>query len=161
MTPTVLLGVVSFILGAGGALVISRLAGRLGLIDSPNHRSSHSIPTPRGGGVGLLAAFLLSGQVAGISPAFWIPLGALSLFSFLGDRIEVPPKFCLPIQVMLLGILVIAAWQPGPVGGFPSVLLFIFWTVYLVGTANIYNFMDGINGMAGIAGACGLVLMAG
>jgi Fuc2NAc and GlcNAc transferase len=59
-----------------------------------------------------------------------------------------------------VGLLVIAAWQPGPVGGFPSVLLFIFWTVYLVGTANIYNFMDGINGMAGIAGACGLALLS-
>ena len=94
-----------FILGGLGAWAVSRSAGRFGLIDTPNDRSSHSRPTPRGGG--LLAAFLLSALAGGVPTAFWVPLSALSLFALLGDRIDLSPKWRLPIQAILMGILVL------------------------------------------------------
>jgi len=96
-----------FILGGLGAWAVSRSAGRFGLMDTPNERSSHSTPTPRGGGVGLLAAFLLSALAGGEPAAFWLPLSALSLFALLGDRIDLSPKWRLPIQAILMGILVL------------------------------------------------------
>jgi len=103
----VLLWLAGFILGGLGAWAVSRSAGRFGLIDTPNDRSSHSRPTPRGGGVGLLAAFLLSALAGGVPAAFWVPLSALSLFAFLGDRIDLSPKWRLPVQGILMGILVL------------------------------------------------------
>lgn len=50
----------SFALGGAGAWFISRFAFRFGLMDIPNERSSHEIPIPipKGGGIGILAAFL-------------------------------------------------------------------------------------------------------
>ena len=102
----VLLWLAGFILGGLGAWAVSRSAGRFGLIDTPNDRSSHSRPAPRGGG-GLLAAFQLSALAGGEPAAFWLPLSALSLFALLGDRIDLSPKWRLPIQAILMGILVL------------------------------------------------------
>src|SRR4030066_893408 len=43
------------------AAAISRIGHRLALIDNPNIRSSHSLPTPRGGGIGIWLAFVIIG----------------------------------------------------------------------------------------------------
>src|SRR3990172_12229084 len=43
------------------AATISRIGHRLALIDNPNIRSSHSLPTPRGGGIGIWLAFVIIG----------------------------------------------------------------------------------------------------
>jgi Fuc2NAc and GlcNAc transferase len=157
----VLLWMSVFILGGLGAWIVRQLAGRFGLIDSPTERSSHLTPTPRGGGVGIMAAFLVLALAEGVLPAVWFPLSALSLFAFLGDRIEIPPKWRLLVQGILMGILVLGNMQSGSQVGFTSVLIFVFWVVFLVGTTNFYNFMDGINGLAGITGVSALALMAG
>ncbi len=61
---------------------------RLGLIDQPSARSSHLRPTPKGGGVGMAAAFLLTAVVLDMPIAFWLPLGLLAGLSFRGDQVE-------------------------------------------------------------------------
>ena len=49
---------ISLALGGAGAWIISRFAFQWGLVDRPNERSSHSRPTPKGGGLGILAVFV-------------------------------------------------------------------------------------------------------
>lgn len=128
-------------------------------MDCPSPRSSHSDPTPRGGGTGILAAFLLSATATGISMTFWLPISVLSVLAFWGDQIDLSPKFRLYAQLLLMGILVVGfGHQPcNPLWFLPWAL---FWTVFIAGTANVYNFMDGINGMSGITGFLGFGLLA-
>ena len=132
-------------LGAMGAWIISFWGPKLELIDKPNERSSHKRPTPKGGGVGILAAFVLVSLIRGLSIPAIAAATTLALVSFRGDQKELTPRFRLTVQfscaaLALLGIgcelvpKLAWAWLP-PL--FPASLIFI------VGTANFYNFMDG------------------
>ena len=56
--------ILSLLAIALGAFMVSRISWRLGLIDQPNARSSHSRATPKGGGVGMAAAFLFAAIVS-------------------------------------------------------------------------------------------------
>lgn len=143
---------------------MSRVAHRISLIDHPNHRSSHSIPTPRGGGIGIVAAFVLSAVVLppiinGAHATIWIPIIALSLLAFLGDRFELSPKVRLLGQLFLVTTFIVLT-SNFTYFSMRQILLILLWTVFIVGTANFYNFMDGINGIAGITGVIGFALLA-
>lgn len=132
---------------------------KLSLLDNPNSRSSHDTVTPKGGGIGILAAFFICSIALSISKSFWIPAVFLSLFSLWGDRSEIRPKVRLFFQfvtgiILLVGILM----EKG--GGFTIYALIPLLLVFLVGTANYYNFMDGINGIAGITGIIGFGLIS-
>lgn len=113
------------------------------LQDIPNERSLHTEPIPRTGGIALMAG-ILSGWVLLIQFwAWWIVLPALGLFvlSLVDDVRSLSPK------TRLLGhffAAFIVLWGAGvPVLWLLPVLLFIVWMT------NLYNFMDGSDGMAG------------
>lgn len=155
---------------AAGAVVVSflatlgirRAAGGLGLIDVPNERSSHALPTPKGGGVAIaissLAAMGLL-YVLRIMPAHLFlalaPGGAAVAAVGLID--DITP---LTARVRLLVHFMAAAWAVvciGPVGLFhhfgPETtglrwLEYALSTVGIVWFLNMYNFMDGIDGIA-------------
>ncbi|MBW1792431.1 MAG: hypothetical protein JRJ14_09305 [Deltaproteobacteria bacterium] len=165
----------SFTLGALGAWLIACFGNTLGLLDRPNERSSHNQPTPKGGGIGLLAAFLFSSLYTGISIWFWIPAANLSVLGFFTDRFEISPQVRLILQFIaaltfLVPILFFNSF-PHPIFqnassnassislGF-SILLLVLLSIFIVGTANYYNFMDGINGIASITGVVGFGLIA-
>jgi Fuc2NAc and GlcNAc transferase len=146
----------SLLIGYIGALGLSRLAVKWGFVDIPNPRSSHGCPTPKGGGIGILAVFILASLILKLSLAFLIPAAFLSLLSFFGDKFELSPKIRLPVQFVAALILVLFSYL-----GFEiSALLLVFYVVFIVSTANWFNFMDGINGIAGIAGIVGFSLLA-
>lgn len=133
---------------------------KLGLVDFPTTRSSHSHPTPRGGGIGIFTAFLLSAVYSGIPSAVWIPVSALAIWALLGDYIDFSPKLRLVGQLFLASVIIIFTCRTTPSSA--RYLIFLgFWTIYLVATANFYNFMDGINGIAAITGFIAFALMAG
>lgn len=149
----------SLVLGGVGAWLIGHYGNRFGLTDEPNERSSHKEPTPKGGGVGILAAFLLASIVVGIPVPFWLPAVFLGVLSFLGDRLDFSAKVRLLFQITA-AFLVIAGTG---VSGLPhrnQLILFIPIAIFIAGTANIYNFMDGINGIAAITGIVGFGLAA-
>lgn len=154
---------ICIILGGAGAWIVGHYAGSIGLIAQPNSRSSHDEPLPNGGGMGILAAFLVSSIVLKISLTFWIPAALLSLLSFLGDRIEVSFKIRLLVQFAAALILLSVCFSSDQ---FPvlniylTILLILVCAVYIVGTANFYNFMDGIDGISGITGIVGFGLIA-
>ena len=159
MEREITLGVFAIVLGALGAFMVSRFGLRLGLIDLPNSRSSHFRATPKGGGIGIVAAFLITAVLSGMAVVFWLPLGIMAGLSLRVDQIEISPKLRLAAQIILMGILVF-----GTGAGFVHVTLRIllapFWIIFIVGTANFFNFMDGINGIAGISGLVAFGLLA-
>ena len=138
-----------------------------GLMDVPNARSSHEIPTPRGGGVAIVLSFLMvlpfMGVAGGLSSSFLTSLigaGALTaLIGFLDDHGHIAARW------RLLGHFIAAVWALYWIGGMPPVEAFGFlldlgWlghitaVIYLVWMLNLYNFMDGIDGLASVEAIC-------
>ena len=122
------------------------------LLDQPNARSSHSLPTPRGGGV----AFVLVGSAAVACLGAWIPVLCLplALVGFLDDRHTLPASLRYGVQVVTALVLVlISPWPLHLIGLLPWLLLLITGTAVI----NFTNFMDGLDGL--VAG-CMAVLFA-
>ena len=109
-------------------------------------------PTPKGGGIGILAAFVFASLILKVSPAFWVPACLLSFVSLLGDKAEIHPKLRLPIQFVaaIVFLLLFLFFSPSDNSTAIAVILLLVFSVFIVGTANWYNFMDGINGIAAI-----------
>lgn len=140
--------------------VVRSLLLRFAILDHPNPRSSHTAPTPRGGGIGVLV--ILLPVWAAILAAFaenetwWlVPFGALALagVSWIDDLRDLPPPLRLAAQLIAAGVAAISL--PGPVfqGLLPPIAdaaLAIFFWVWFV---NLFNFMDGIDGLAGVEAA--------
>ena len=162
--------ILSFLLGAAGAWLVSRYAYQLGLMDLPNYRSSHHYPTPKGGGIGIVAAFAAVSLFCGISPLFWLPATILALMSLAGDRVDLSAATRLIIQFLAAIVLLFGIWHVSPIFSsfsgsnlFHNVIpaiVFVASAIFLVGTANFYNFMDGINGMAAMTGIVAFGLLA-
>jgi Fuc2NAc and GlcNAc transferase len=149
----------SFTFGALGAWIVTCFGNTLSLLDHPNERSSHYIPTPKGGGIGILISFVFVCIFHKINFTFWFPLSIASIVGFCGDRIELSPKTRLFIQFLAAFALILGMDH----SKFNIILLVLFslpFAVFIVGTANFYNFMDGINGIAGITGLVGFGLLA-
>jgi len=136
---------------------MSRYAYKFGLVDRPNERSSHSIATPRGGGVGIVLAFLFAGFFLK-DYLFIILAGVVGLIGLLEDRFAILPKIRLLFQFVIAALVVILF--RGVPASVITVFVFLFWIVFIAGTANFFNFMDGINGIAGLTGFVGFGLMA-
>jgi Fuc2NAc and GlcNAc transferase len=158
-TIELVLYLISFLVGGVGAWSIANFGKKLSLLDKPNSRSSHIAITPKGGGIGILAAFFICSIILSIPKSFWIPATFLSLLSLWGDRSEIRPKIRLLFQLALGTIFLIGIiTEKG--GGFTTHALMPLLLIFVIGTANFYNFMDGINGMAGITGIIGFGLVA-
>ncbi len=161
-----MLGRIALILGAGAvswALTywVRSYAVAHALVDIPKPRSSHSVPTPRGGGLAIAIAVLLGVTVAGLLN--WIPLrvsvalvgGGLlvSAIGWMDDHSDVSRRARVIVHFMAAG------WALYWLGGLPSLDLGILTVPFgVVGTGlaiigivwcvNFYNFMDGIDGIA-------------
>lgn len=138
-------------------------ARRHSLIDMPNARSSHAVPTPRGGGMAIVACTVTVVPVlawAGLIShhACWALLGAGGLtaaIGFLDDHGHIAARW------RLLAHFAAAGWALFWLGGAPTLTLAghtletgwvtnLLATLYLVWVLNLYNFMDGIDGIASV-----------
>jgi Fuc2NAc and GlcNAc transferase len=146
-----------FFLGAAGAWAISRLAPRLGLIDEPESRSSHARPTPRGGGIGIWLVVALGGGTGLLSPVPALAGWLVGMVSLWDDLRPLSAWLRLASQLGLAAVALVFVWQdPSPA--------IMFWLVpgvlFVAGTANFFNFMDGINGIAACSGLVAFTLLA-
>jgi UDP-N-acetylmuramyl pentapeptide phosphotransferase/UDP-N-acetylglucosamine-1-phosphate transferase len=144
-----------------------------GVFDIPNERSSHSAPTPRGGGIAvcgvLLIAWLalwLSGEVSTLQE-FWLILlagAALALISWIDDvRGGLPAVLRFAAQGIAVGAGLFALPEGGNVfqGLLPPALDLALSGLIWLWFLNLFNFMDGIDGIVGSqAGSAGLGLFA-
>lgn len=155
-------------LGAAGAWLVAGIPFREHLLDRPNERSSHTEPTPRGGGVGILVAFIVAGLTLRIPTTFLFAVILISMVSFYGDYFLLSVKFRLVVQLMAALTLLLpmlprlaSHFALSTYGLFPSLFFLILPLIFLflIGSANFYNFMDGINGIAGLSGAVAFGLM--
>ncbi|MBA1194398.1 glycosyltransferase family 4 protein [Pseudomonas entomophila] len=142
--------------------VLRRYALARSLMDIPNARSSHTVPTPRGGGVAIVLTFLpalgVLWQLGWMSEAHALALGAAGLLvaivGFIDDHRHIPARWrLLGHFAAALGLLVGTGGAPVlHVAGIPvhsAGILLPLLAVYLVWLLNLYNFMDGIDGIAG------------
>ena len=123
-----------------------KIADRFNIIDKPNQRSSHVIPTIRGGGVVFFFAIIVwyltnHFQYTG----FVVGAGMIAIVSFMDDVGEQSARLRLVIQLISLLFM---GWQ----AGFSDQPVWISAIMLIVsaGTLNAFNFMDGINGITGI-----------
>lgn len=116
------------------------------LLDHPNPRSLHRAPVPRTGGLGLHGGFLLAlGMIApGLPAALWIAYGAMTAISFLDDARGVPPLARLAVHLAAAATFA-AAVSPAEYGPLAVAIA----TLAIAWMANLYNFMDGADGLAG------------
>lgn len=135
-----------------------RFAERARLLDMPNERSSHKVPVPRVGGVGLLLGIgvsLLSFPTV-VAELRWALLGtvALAILGFVDDvrGLRTSVRFLTQLLICILFVY----FQPLPntisvvdidldLGGFASMV----YALGLMWLLNLFNFMDGIDGLAG------------
>ena len=152
------------ILASIGVKIIRQRALRLGLIDEPNQRSSHTIPTPRGGGLAIVIVTVFAWINIGLGYFHfrWIEVLGYALpalfiagVSWVDDLRSLPNKIRFFSHVLAAGcaILVFGYFQHiGLSDGWEldlgrwGIPLTLFW---IVGLTNVYNFMDGIDGIAG------------
>jgi len=150
--------------------LLVRLMIRLGALDHPVERSSHTAPTPKGGGVGIVAASLAGTALAGgWQPDMALVLaGALGLaaFSFLDDLRSRGFAVKLAVQAAAAACTLAAGWRaadlwlpglaplhPGATGG----VLAIGWLLFVT---NAVNFIDGLNGLAAGSAAIAAIALA-
>jgi UDP-GlcNAc:undecaprenyl-phosphate GlcNAc-1-phosphate transferase len=164
---------VGFFVSFGLTPLARRLAHGARLIDVPNERSSHAVPTPRTGGFAILLAILAGSAVdpSVVSDPVRLVLVAavlLAALSIYDDLRPLPRHFRLFAQIILtfvvltVGRLAIHSVQLPFLGdvdlGIMAIPLCVFW---IVGLTNAFNFMDGINGIASLeAIICGATLAA-
>lgn len=144
------------------------------IMDRPNERSSHSLPTPRGGGLAVMAVVLPAWAAAGGVAAFGAPVvtvaalvfaALLAAISWLDDVRTLPalPRFL--AQGVAVGLVLVLLPRDALVfqGVAPLWLDRLVTGLAWVWFVNLYNFMDGIDGITGVQTASiggGLVLLA-
>lgn len=148
------------------SLVITLGARRYALayrvLDIPNERSGHTMPTPRGGGVGIVVAFLaglcwlgMSGVIANHVQAAFAGAGLLvAMIGLLDDHVSigVGPRLGVHFAAAAWALYWLGGVGPidvvGPlIVGWPGLVVAAVAIVWLL---NLYNFMDGIDGIAGL-----------
>lgn len=162
----VALAILAVVTSAVAALATGWLRGyarRRSLIDLPNSRSAHDTPTPRGGGVAIVLAFIAALVVLATSGVLPLPVafaigGAgmiVALVGFWDDHGHIAAGW------RLLAHFFAAAWLLTWFGGFPglglleslgmpTLLAYVAVAFVIVWLINLYNFMDGIDGIASI-----------
>ena len=129
------------------AQIYFRLADHYNIIDKPNERSSHTQTTLRGGGIlfpiAWLSFFVVSG---GLFPWFTLGLVVVSVVSFWDDVTPLSNKTRLLAHIIgfMLSLYELGLWQAY------SLWVVLLLTVGCIAALNIFNFMDGINGMTGL-----------
>ena len=157
--------VAAFLLSLFINIFLLKYLRKKNVLDIPNERSSHKIPTPRGGGRGIMIAIALSTGVycliAGEEPFLWIlcfsiVMGIMGWIDDVKKGLSTRLRFLVQIAAAIILMLIFGPIDTLP---FPKPLHihlgyfgYVFGVIWLVGITNIFNFLDGIDGYAGTQG---------
>ena len=130
--------------------IYRNLAHRWRHYDVPNERSAHELPTPKGGGVAiflaLLLACLLTTATVGPWPAiysqFLLLAGILVIAGMIDDRHNLPVLLRLTLYALTCLAMSAVVYWPAPLWWLALCTFYALWLV------NLFNFMDGIDGIA-------------
>jgi UDP-GlcNAc:undecaprenyl-phosphate/decaprenyl-phosphate GlcNAc-1-phosphate transferase len=149
----------------GGIVLVTEpltiaLLRRMAVLDVPGGRSSHSVPTPRGGGAPIAAGLLVAAALTPAAsrdevPAFLAGVGFFGLLGLLDDLRGLPPLLRLGLQAAA-GTAIAALLAGGTSLPFPQrALAAAALALWLAGFVNAFNFMDGVNGISGAHAVAG------
>jgi UDP-N-acetylmuramyl pentapeptide phosphotransferase/UDP-N-acetylglucosamine-1-phosphate transferase len=175
--PDVLLPAISaFIVALAVTTVVERVSRRRGLLDEPNDRSSHVVPTPRIGGIGVVAG-VASGWVVAAGwhdpawPALVAGAGVLALVGLADDLgwTSLIGKYLAQVGGATVvtvaydpSLAISAGTASNDVNGMPAAIITVVWLTAII---NAFNFIDGIDGMLAsivvVASVVGTGLVAG
>ena len=136
-------GILSFVVALVAVRLLIGPFARF-VLDQPNERSLHERPVPRTGGIAVLAG--TGTAVAFLQAAYWLPLAlalVLAALSLVDDLRHMPTPVRLIAHLTAAAVLVGNALWPGPPLEVVLLILAITWIT------NLYNFMDGSDGLAG------------
>lgn len=142
---------VHLVVGAVGAWLARAYARRRALIDLPGERRSHAVPTPRGGGVAIAVALLgATAWLAWIHPAAWpllagfgAGLAMVAVVGWVDDHRPLSAALRFLVHVAAAAVLSAGTWAAT---GDPLATAMAF--IAPVVLVNVWNFMDGIDGLA-------------
>jgi UDP-N-acetylmuramyl pentapeptide phosphotransferase/UDP-N-acetylglucosamine-1-phosphate transferase len=128
-----------------------RYALKGNLLDQPGERRSHAVATPRGGGIAIVVMVVLASLLAGLQSAddrwlLWSFVPGLLIVAGIGwwdDHQPLSPWLRLGVQAVAAATLALGVWSAT---GVPGYAVFAFLAVMAL--VNVWNFMDGINGLA-------------
>ena len=112
-------------------------------LDEPNERSLHRIPVPRTGGIAIIAGMVAAALWLRAGPSLLAPAVALAIASYFDDRHALPAAVRLLMHLVAAGVFLWPAAESTGAALVVVLLLAIAWTT------NLYNFMDGADGLAG------------
>lgn len=135
---------------------------KFNVMDIPGRRSSHSIPTPRGGGLAILVTLLALLMYAGLTDvmlwreacALALPASAVAAIGFVDDHrpLSSVHRLIIHIAAAWLAVALLPNLPNIPLGGVTissPIVIYPIMVIGLVWLLNLYNFMDGIDGIAG------------
>lgn len=158
--------------------LMRRIAARVSLIDRPNARSSHRSPTPRGGGVGIvlgsfagvIVSVLTSADSTGPLTVILLAAVGVAFVGLVDDVRRVPPAVRFVVQAVAAIVVVgyLGPFRtlplPSPLDvGVPASLAWALSMLWICSVTNFFNFMDGIDGLAGgqaVASLTGVLIAA-
>ncbi|MBK6899727.1 MAG: glycosyltransferase family 4 protein [bacterium] len=171
--------IAALVSAAAGLALTPRLVDllrRADILDIPNARSSHTQPIPVGGGLGILVPWLFGMAVvaavggfseAGFPAALSAGAAVLAVLGFVDDRRNLTPLSRLVVESLVAAACIgagglpvfeieLPGFTPLATGSFGWALSWLF----VVGFTNMFNFMDGINGLAGFQALLGASALA-
>src|SRR5688500_1638394 len=162
---------VAFFVAAALTPSLAYWARRRNLLDVPNERSSHVVATPRIGGAAFVLA-LLAGMGAawvanGISTTAMIVVAtacAVATVGFIDDLRSLPAGVRLVFHLTVSIVLTSIAGGIALPGAAPAVVAFVVTVIWMTAVTNAFNFMDGIDGIAGgqaVVAAVGWAVVGG
>lgn len=150
--------IVSFIL----TWVIMKFSLKRNILDIPNERSSHTQPTPKGGGlaiviswyIGITLLFLMGSLNRNLYFALLCGI-LLAIISLIDDLYDIKPSIRLIAQTSaaIVSLICLNGIQPLLLFGiniFPNIILEVITIIGMVWFINLYNFLDGIDGYASV-----------
>lgn len=146
---------------------------RIGFVDIPRGRHQHEKPVPRGGGIAIAGAFLLtvflaccnsvfSSGASDFLQKFWLPAGIILITGVLDDRYELRSWIKLIAQIAAGAVMYFEdggishffAFQlPAPL----ALIITVFWCIIII---NAFNLIDGLDGVAAGLAAISSFLLA-
>lgn len=160
-----LAGMLSFVLTG----IFRRYALVKSLFDIPNSRSSHTVPTPRSGGLAFVLSITISviwlaiyswidNEITNVYQTVIIGGILIAAIGLVDDFRHVPAKWRFLIHAIVAGYTVIMLGIPdidlGVIIIKSNFFLEIVFVIGIIWLINLYNFMDGIDGLAGVEAMC-------
>jgi len=136
---------------AAAEAVLIPVLRRAAIIDVPGHRSSHTVPTPRGGGIPIAAGLLVAaGMIGGVIAAlFAFAVAAFGSLGFADDLRGLEAGRRLILQAVGGTAIAVVLVSGRPEAAAVLAVLVAACAAWITGFVNAFNFMDGVNGISG------------